>query len=585
MATPSAPQPPDHYERVRVLSSEITLLLSCLVILGWILNLSLLRTLLPGLPEMKPNTALGLLIAGVSLYLSSATASTVKRCAAASFAVLVFAIGAATMTEYVLRRDFGIDHLLFRSTQALESARMAPHTAIGILFAGLSLLLLNGRKSFLSSLSDAGAFAVLALAITALLGHLYNARLLYGVTASSGMSLHTAFSFASMGVGILAANRQSRLIAILTSNSVGGIMARRLLPAAVLIPAVLGWLRIQGQDLGWYEAGFGTALMIVACILLLVGFIFYNMVILYRTDADRQRTTEELQQSEQRYRQLVDGSRGLMCEHDLDGKLLTVNSATLQALGYQAHEMIGRKLIDFLSPSVQGEFAPYLERIARTSADSGLMFIRTKQGHERVWKYHNVKLADADYVIGHAQDVTDLKEVHEELRNLSLTDDLTGLYNRRGFFALAEQQFKLKRRAKHRLAVLFADIDGLKQINDRFGHAEGSQAIIKTGEILKHVFRDSDIIARLGGDEFVVLMVNISDASERIVSARLQEKLREFNATGGQPYHISLSFGLASVESTSPTPVEDVIAMADKAMYEDKRRKQTPPAEAIAPNG
>ena len=91
------------------------------------------------------------------------------------------------------------------------------------------------------------------------------------------------------------------------------------MPAAVLIPAVLGWLRIQGQDLGWYDAGFGTALMIVACILLLVTFIFYNMVILHRIDSERRHATEELRESEQRYRQLVEGSRGLMCEHDMQG--------------------------------------------------------------------------------------------------------------------------------------------------------------------------------------------------------------------------------------------------------------------------
>ena len=121
--------------------------------------------------------------------------------------------------------------------------------------------------------------------------------------------------------------------------------------------------------------------------------------------------------------------------------------------------------------------------------------------------------------------------------------------------------------------LLFADIDNLKQINDRFGHSAGSQAIIKTGEILRSVFRDSDIIARLGGDEFVVLMINPSADSDRIVSARLQEKIDNFNATG-QPYALSLSFGLESVDSTSTPSVEEMIAAADKAMYDDKRKKQ-----------
>jgi len=573
MESSSPPRNTDHYERVRVFSSEVTLLIACLVILGWILNISILKTLLPGLPEMKPNTAVAFLLAAVSLYSSSNNASKAGRYLSTGCALVVFAIGAATMAEYILRTDIGIDRLFLRASQNPDSARMTPHSALSISLGGLSLLLLNGRKRLLSSFSDAGAFAVLAIAMTALLGHLYHARLLYGVSSSSGMALHTGFSFISLAVGILAANRQSLLIAILTSNSVGGIMARRLLPAAVLIPAVLGWLRIQGQDLGWYDAGFGTALMIVACILLLVTFIFYNMVMLHRIDAERRHATEELRQSEERYRQLVEDSRGLMCEHDMQGRLLTVNSATLQALGYQASEMIGKNLLDFVSPSIQEQIGPYLERVGQNSTDTGLMFVRTKEGSERVWKYHNVKLAERDYVIGHAQDVTDLREVQEQLKSLSLTDDLTGLYNRRGFFTLAEQHFKLRRRTKERLMLLFADIDGLKQINDRFGHSAGSQAIIKTGEILSSVFRDSDIIARLGGDEFVVLMINPSADSDRIVSARLQEKINNFNATG-QPYTLSLSFGLESADSTSTPSVEEMIAAADKVMYENKRRKQ-----------
>src|SRR5207237_1655018 len=213
---------------------------------------------------MKPNTAVALLLSAVSLYSSSTNASKARRYFSAGCALLVFAIGVATMAEYILRTDIGIDQLFFRASQTSDSARMTPHSALSISLGGFSLLLLNGRKRLLSSFSDGGAFAVLAIAMTALLGHLYHARLLYGVSSSSGMALQTGFAFVSLAVGILAAHRQSLLIAILIRNSVGGMMARRLLPAAVLIPAVLGWLRIQGPDLGWYDAGFGAALMNVA---------------------------------------------------------------------------------------------------------------------------------------------------------------------------------------------------------------------------------------------------------------------------------------------------------------------------------
>src|SRR5207249_7961931 len=131
MESSSPPRKPDQYERVRVFSSEVTLLIACLVILGWVLHLSIVKTLLSGLPEMKPNTAIALLLAAMSLYLSSITASKFRRYAAACCALVVFAIGAATMAEYVLRADLGIDQLFF-SSQTLDSARMTPHSALSI---------------------------------------------------------------------------------------------------------------------------------------------------------------------------------------------------------------------------------------------------------------------------------------------------------------------------------------------------------------------------------------------------------------------------------------------------------------------
>jgi two-component system, cell cycle response regulator len=160
------------------------------------------------------------------------------------------------------------------------------------------------------------------------------------------------------------------------------------------------------------------------------------------------------------------------------------------------------------------------------------------------------------------------------LRSLSLIDDLTGLYNRRGFLTLGEQHVKLSRRTNRHLIVMYADIDNMKYINDTFGHREGDLALIKTAEILKETYRGTDIVARMGGDEFTVLAVNAADYGVDIISNRLRENIRNFNALSPTRYNLQLSLGFASFAPENDMSIEEMVAQADKAQYEDKRSKQ-----------
>jgi diguanylate cyclase (GGDEF)-like protein len=168
------------------------------------------------------------------------------------------------------------------------------------------------------------------------------------------------------------------------------------------------------------------------------------------------------------------------------------------------------------------------------------------------------------------------KEAETQLQDLTLTDDLTGLRNRRGFLLLTEQEMKLARnhRAEIGLWLLFADLDGLKQINDNLGHAAGSRAIVQTGAILKQTFRESDVIARLGGDEFAILAVSTNFESGSIMLARLQENIRAYNVREKQSYRLSVSVGVVRVDPDKMASIEEVLKEADQAMYEEKRRKK-----------
>ncbi|MBF2027966.1 MAG: diguanylate cyclase [Oscillatoriales cyanobacterium C42_A2020_001] len=178
-----------------------------------------------------------------------------------------------------------------------------------------------------------------------------------------------------------------------------------------------------------------------------------------------------------------------------------------------------------------------------------------------------------------AREIKERLKAEAEVKQLSLTDDLTGLYNRRGFFLLANQQLKIAQRTQTSCCLLFADLDGLKQINDSFGHDLGDQAIAYAAQVLKQTFRDADIVARLGGDEFVVLIPACADDDAGNFHQRLQANIDHFNqmceSFGSCSYQLAMSVGVQVCSATDSFSLEYLIAQADKLMYEHKRTKRS----------
>lgn len=162
--------------------------------------------------------------------------------------------------------------------------------------------------------------------------------------------------------------------------------------------------------------------------------------------------------------------------------------------------------------------------------------------------------------------------IEAEIRALSLTDELTGLYNRRGFFLLAEQQLRLAKRLQRHCYLLFADIDGLKQINDLLGHAVGDRLIIDAANVLKETFRYDDVVARLGGDEFAVLIPDCLDNLEEF-NYRIQARIEDFNRTFNGFYRLSMSIGIGRYPIDSEVSLDCLLAQADHLMYKQKRLK------------
>ncbi len=171
------------------------------------------------------------------------------------------------------------------------------------------------------------------------------------------------------------------------------------------------------------------------------------------------------------------------------------------------------------------------------------------------------------------RDTTVLFRQLEELSHQCFTDELTGLYNRRGFLTIAQHQIESARRRRRRMIVVFADMDGLKEINDTLGHAAGDAAIRDVAEILKSSLRGGDVVARIGGDEFVVL-TSIEDSGDAdALIERLKRDVELFNQESLKNYTVRISFGFSVVEPDAHLDLAEVIQRADMEMYREKQRR------------
>jgi len=178
-------------------------------------------------------------------------------------------------------------------------------------------------------------------------------------------------------------------------------------------------------------------------------------------------------------------------------------------------------------------------------------------------------------VLGTVLDMTARKQLEETLQALALVDELTGMYNRRGFMTLAERQLKIARRRRTPVILLAADVDNLKTINDTHGHAAGDQALVGAADVLRHTYREADIIARLGGDEFTVFPLDAQANSGPLLLERLRTNLAEWNERKRPPFELSMSTGIAIVDEEGlGKELHTLLAEADSQLYLQKRERR-----------
>ncbi|MDX2232269.1 MAG: PAS domain-containing protein [Leptolyngbyaceae cyanobacterium bins.349] len=319
-------------------AAALVVLVGVLVLVGWSFNIPLVKSGIPDSATMKANTALCFILAGTSLGLQTCnrrtllTSRVIKGCAIATGV-----IGLLALSQYLWGINLGIDELLFPhdaiSPNTPYPGRMAINTAVNFVLVSSALWLCHRRERQpqprqqsinAMTIAQSLAAATIFIALQATIGYLYNIRVLYQPSLlTNSMAVTTALTFLILSAGVLALHSDRGWMRTVTSNTIGGIVARQLIPAVIILPLVLGWLVLEGQRAGWYDANFRLSLMVMSLVVVSVGLIGRSAAILNRIDDARKRSADLLQSSEERLQLALRGAGQGIWDWDVETGNLT----------------------------------------------------------------------------------------------------------------------------------------------------------------------------------------------------------------------------------------------------------------------
>jgi len=470
-------------------ASIAVIAIGCTVILGWIFDVPLLKSILPGLVTMKANTAVCFILGGFSLFLLQRRAELTARnhqkiadCLIFSCSFLIILISLLTLAQYSFNLDLGIDQLLFKESYALTSrgipGRMAPNTAAAFLLLGTALLLLSERRPKYLRVQILSCCAFL-IAFMGLIGYIYGKALFYRIGDYTGMALHTSAAFMLLSFGILFACPERGLIAVIASERAGGIMARRLLPQAIIIPPLVGYFILSGERLQAYRPEVGISLLSVLNVMIFTVLIWHNAKTLCTADRKRYRAelglrkakldletqvekrtlqlqiaNEQLQQQildsqttkqalQKNYNLLltiIDSTPTALFVKDLQGRYMMLNAAVASIIGKSVDEIIGRDDSELFPPEIADNIRRNDLQIMTAGETQSLEEELSVNGNLRTFlstkSTYQDGLGNISGIVGIARDITESKQA--ELANRSLaaileaTPDFVGIYDLEG---------------------------------------------------------------------------------------------------------------------------------------------------------
>ncbi len=282
------------------IAAAAVILLGCVALIGWSSGISAFKAVRPGLVAMKPSTAICFALAGVSLLLQVHKAplpANVRRRLPRLLAGCVVLIALLTLTEYALGRDLGLDQLVFRETPEQAGAsfpgRMGLTSAINFTLLGLALLLLDAKSRREQFPAESLTLAAAVFTMAAVIGYFYGVETLYWIVPYVNIALNAVVAFLLLCLGILLARPEHGVVAAIVSEHLGGLLARRMLLPAVLVPILVGWLHVAGERAALYGPGFGAALFTSALILIFTGQVWWATRTLSRVEARRKQAELE----------------------------------------------------------------------------------------------------------------------------------------------------------------------------------------------------------------------------------------------------------------------------------------------------
>jgi diguanylate cyclase (GGDEF)-like protein/PAS domain S-box-containing protein len=302
-------------------------------------------------------------------------------------------------------------------------------------------------------------------------------------------------------------------------------------------------------------------------------------IVLYRDITERKKVEEALQKSQQEFASLFMNSPEALVYVDEKSIILNINPRFTKLFGYTLEEIKGKNINEgFIYPPNKIKEGKKLDKIASSKGYFHYETIRKKKdgtlfpvsiSGSNIKISGQIKGLTATYI-----DITERKRLEKRLEKLAHFDVLTGCYARGYGLSLFERQMKSAQRHKTSILLLYLDLDGLKYINDTFGHKEGDKVLKEAAKFFKSILREIDIICRMGGDEFLLIFPDSSLNDVPLIKERITNKLKELNKNLNNPYKISFSIGISCYNPSNPLSIEELIRIADENMYEEKKKKK-----------
>ncbi|HET9402937.1 MAG TPA: PAS domain S-box protein [Candidatus Acidoferrales bacterium] len=409
------------------ISSAVVVAVSSLAIVGWPLHLRVFTSVVPAWPTVKPITAVCLLLLGLSLWFlrqpsgAELESDSERKLVSLGLAAVACGIALLTLSEYATGFDFGFDAILFRdsvlATNDVHPGRMAAATAMCVVSMSLSLMCMR-RKSRFSRWAEYFALLPAVMGLIAVTGYIYAVPESHWLSEYSSMAIHSAALFVILGVGAIFADPSGALVTELSSRRLGGQVARRMLPIVILLPLALGWLRLQGQHLGYYGTEFGVALYAMTQVVSLSTVVILSARWLNGIDEKR----VEAQEQSLRSISVVDNSDDAIITKTLDGVITSWNAGAQKIFGYSSKEVLGKPMLILFPQERVQEERTILERIARGETTSHFESTRLRKGGERIFVSVTISPLRNSHgrIIGAstiARDITQQKQNEQKVRH------------------------------------------------------------------------------------------------------------------------------------------------------------------------